>query len=73
LSANQEITFPDLPQSGNADWVNEEIEYEIYNWFKRCIEDFPVYLVIGRGDPWTHREYEAWFKKWFSQFKEETK
>ena len=38
------------------------------DWFKRCMEDFPRYPVIGRGDPWTHREYEAWFKKWFTQF-----
>ena len=43
---------------------------EVDDWFKRCMEDFPQYPVLGRGDPWTPSEYVAWFKKWFGQFRD---
>ena len=42
---------------------------EVDKWFKRCIEDFPKYPVLGKGEPWTHKEYEAWFDKWLGQFR----
>ncbi len=43
-------------------------EHEVNEWINECMEDFPIYPVLNRGHPWTHREYNAWFKKWFSQF-----
>ena len=44
-----------------------DAEY-IQDWIKRCVEDFPKYPIHGRGEPWSRKEYEAWFRKWFSQF-----
>jgi len=60
--------FPEVWNSFECGDVYDS-EY-IQDWLKRCMEDFPVYPVVGRGDPWTPREYVAWFKKWFGQFRE---
>lgn len=56
---------------GNKDH-NYDAEY-IQDWIKRCMADFPKYPVLGKGDPWTRREYNNWFKKWFSQFIEKAR
>lgn len=59
--------FPEM----SGGWYEITLLYdpdEVHEWFKRCMEDFPIYPVLTRGHPWTHREYNAWFKKWFSQF-----
>lgn len=76
-----ETKFPDFNHPGHSnrywhyadngslsefDW--EAHDKDIQNWFERCMADFPLYPVLGRGAPWSHREYNAWFKKWFSQF-----
>lgn len=65
MSANQE--FPEKYKMWECGEHYDH--YDIMDWLKRCMEEFPQYPVIGRGDPWTHREYEVWFKKWFEQFK----
>jgi len=67
LSANQD--FPEKWRSkGEYGEIDVYSKNAVNDWFKRCIDDFPIYPVIGRGESWTHREYEAWFKKWFGRF-----
>ena len=74
ISAKNETLFPKAePVEEDIGIMTFELYYEqelVDDWFKRCMEDFPRHPVIGRGDPWTHREYEAWFKKWFTQFRD---
>ena len=60
--------YDDSPIFKVGSWNYYYDAEDIHNWFKCCLEDFPKYPIHGHGEPWSHREYEAWFKKWFSQF-----
>ena len=42
--------------------------HDVADILKMAKDDFPKYPIMGKGEPWSHREYEKWFKKWFSQF-----
>lgn len=49
---------------GAFDFELESYQSAIMDWFKQCLDDTPsAYLSI----PWND-----WFKKWFSQFKEDS-
>ena len=52
-------------------------KHKVDAWFKRCIEDFPYIRNFDVDDPMFFpdccRERSLWFKKWFGQFKEETR
>jgi len=65
------ISLP-VPKSDEIEFPEslymEILEEEIPKWFRRCMQDFPMYPILTRGAPWSHQEYSAWFKKWFSQF-----
>ena len=54
---------------------------EVDDWFKRCIDEFPLDGEEKFVDVYLERlidlepliyEYIQWFRKWFGQFKEET-
>ena len=73
-----------FPQFGHT-WKNEHVYGEIEafdigaveDWFRRCMEDFPTekQILEERPDDWEWPGHlvgrrNRWFKKWFSQFKE---
>ena len=59
MSENKE--FPDLRQM----WLDGDIDSAIGDaddWFKRCMEDSPIYET-------KYGLWEEWYSKWFSQFR----
>ena len=63
----EETIFPEL-EEGVFNWVNEE---KTEGWFKRCMTDRPIRKWAVSIGEWANKA-DAWFEKWFSQFKEET-
>lgn len=45
-----------------------EFYQEVKDLLLMAKDDYPKYPLMGKGEPWSHREYNAWFRKWFGSY-----
>ena len=71
MNVNKETKFPE-PFVGWFEITPAHDPEEVDDWFKRCIEDYPLAdygVKTGTGDYGLYRARVDWFDRWFSQFR----
>ena len=72
MNENKDTKFPEperLQCYDYSDYFMKLSTYEIQQWFKRMIEDFPERTECDKWEVYSIQEIEHWFEKWFSQFR----